>query len=60
MMTDEGHACGCRCGGTPTGGRFLPGHDSKTVPQLEADHGSLIALWAWYEKAMADTPPKAL
>ncbi|MER5915345.1 hypothetical protein ABT124_34125 [Streptomyces sp. NPDC001982] len=36
----------------------MPGHDSKIVPQLEADHRSLIEFWAWYEEAMITTPPK--
>lgn len=57
VTKNEGRVCGCRCGGTPARGKFLPGHDSKIVPQLEADHGSLIAFWAWYEKAMTGTSP---
>ncbi|MGW6832251.1 hypothetical protein ACWGCI_02380 [Streptomyces sp. NPDC054949] len=60
MTMNEGRVCGCRCGGTPAGGKFLPGHDSKIVPQLEAEHGSLIEFWAWYEEAMAGTLPKAI
>lgn len=57
MMMNESRPCGCRCGGVPARGKFLPGHDSKIVPQLEADHGSLIDFWTWYEKAMVGTPP---
>ncbi|MEU8540851.1 hypothetical protein AB0C52_12840 [Streptomyces sp. NPDC048717] len=58
MTTNESRLCGCRCGETPVRGKFLPGHDSKIVPQLEDAHGSLLDFWAWYEKAMAATPPE--
>ncbi len=26
-------ACGCGCGGTPKGGRYLPGHDARLKAQ---------------------------
>ncbi|MEY9969602.1 hypothetical protein ABIA33_007691 [Streptacidiphilus sp. MAP12-16] len=57
MTTKQGRLCGCRCTETTAGGKFRPGHDSKIVPQLEADHGSLLDFWSWYEEAMSTTPP---
>jgi len=55
VWTNEVRVCGCRCGGVPSrGATFLQGHDSKVVPKLVDDHGSMAAFWAWYDKAMKD------
>lgn len=36
--------CLCGCGGTPKGGKYLPGHDQKLRKKLEAKVGGLVAL----------------
>lgn len=34
-------SCGCGCGGAPSGGDFLPGHDAKLRAELEQRMGQL-------------------
>lgn len=58
-MAKTPQPCGCDCGGTTAGGRFLPGHDAKVMPKLEAEHGSMTAFWEWYHAARAVTPTGA-
>lgn len=37
-------SCECGCGGKPTNGSFLPGHDQKLRGDLERRVGGLLAL----------------
>ena len=36
--------CACGCGGNPSQGVFLPGHDQRLRAQIEAQAGGLLAL----------------
>lgn len=36
--------CECGCGGAPTAGDFLPGHDQRLRSDLEQHVGGLLAL----------------
>lgn len=43
--------CACGCGGTPSGGNFLPGHDQRLRANLERRVGGLINLRMLVEAA---------
>lgn len=43
--------CACGCGGEPTGGDFLPGHDQRLRADLERRVGGLISLRMLVEAA---------
>lgn len=43
--------CACGCGGIPSGGNFLPGHDQRLRANLERRVGGLINLRMLVEAA---------
>ena len=43
--------CACGCGGKPSGGDFLPGHDQRLRADLERRVGGLIPLRMLVEAA---------
>jgi hypothetical protein len=43
--------CACGCGGRPSGGHFLPGHDQRLRADLERRIGGLIPLRMLVEAA---------